>query len=83
MSLNNSEYIRGQSECAEDFTEVALEVFSGSGSFTHYTGDGETAEYAYGAIHALKVTVKGQNVTQTVVKNGYEAPAERNVIIKA
>ena len=73
----------GNPECVEDITEIALEVFPGNGSFTHYTDDGETMDYANGAIHALKVTVKGHNVTQTVVKDGYEAPAELKVILKA
>ena len=73
----------GNPECVEDITEVALEVFPGNGSFTHYTDDGETMAYAEGAIHPLKVTVKGHNVTQTVVKDGYAAPAELNVCFKA
>ena len=73
----------GEPECVEDITEVALEVFPGNGSFTHYTDDGESMEYANGAIHALKVTVKGHSVTQTVVKDGYAAPAELEVIVKA
>ena len=73
----------GAPECVEDITEVALEVFPGSGSFTHYTDDGETMDYENGAIHALKVTVEDKNVTQTVVKDGYDAPAELKVLFKA
>ena len=73
----------GSPECVEDINEVALEVFPGNGSFTHYTDDGETMAYAEGAIHALKVTVKGHNVTQTVVKDGYAAPSELMVTFKA
>ena len=73
----------GAPECVEDITEVALEVFPGSGSFTHYTDDGETMDYANGAIHALKITVRGRTVTQTVVRDGYEAPSELMVTFKA
>ena len=73
----------GNPECVEDITEVQLEVFPGNGSFTHYTDDGETMDYLSGGIHALKVTVRGKNVTQTVVKNGFEAPAELPVVFKA
>ena len=73
----------GNPECIEDITEVALEVFPGSGSFTHYTDDGESLDYAAGGIHALKIKVSGRTVTQTVVHNGYDAPAELEVIFKA
>ena len=73
----------GNPECVEDITEIELEVFPGNGSFTHYTDDGESMDYANGGIHELKITVRGKNVTQTVVKNGYEAPDQLNVVFKA
>ena len=73
----------GNPECVEDITEVVLEVFPGKGSFTHYTDDGESMDYASGKIHALNIKVSGKTVTQTVIQNGYEAPAELPVVFKA
>ena len=73
----------GKPQSTDEITEVALEVFPGNGSVTHYTDDGETMDYAEGKLHALKVTVRGRNVTQTVVQDGYEAPAELEVVFKA
>ncbi len=73
----------GTPQSTDDITQVALEVFPGNGSFTHYTDDGETMAYAEGKLHALSVKVRGRTVTQTVTQNGYEAPAELDVIFKA
>ena len=73
----------GNPQSTDEINEVALEVFPGSGRFTHYSDDGETMDYAEGKLHALKVTVKGRNVTQAVVKDGFEAPAELAVVFKA
>ena len=73
----------GNPECVEDITEVVLEVFPGKGSFTHYTDDGESMDYASGKIHTLNIKVSGKTVTQTVIQNGYEAPAELPVVFKA
>ena len=72
----------GEPECIEDITDVKLEVFPGSGTFTHYEDDGETMEYLGGAIHALKVTVRGREVKQTVTMNGYAAPDQLEVEFK-
>ena len=73
----------GNPECVEDITEVKLEVFPGSGTFTHYTDDGETMGYENGELHALKITVKGHEVKQTVTLNGYAAPDQLEVEFKA
>ena len=73
----------GAPESIEDIQEVKLEVFPGSGTFTHYTDDGETLGYENGEIHALKIAVRGHEVKQTVIKNGYAAPSELAVEFKA
>lgn len=73
----------GKPQSTDEITEVALEVFPGNGSFTHYTDDGETMDYENGAIHALKITVRGHEVRQTVIQDGYAAPSELDVIFKA
>ena len=73
----------GAPECIEDITEIKLEVFPGSGTFTHYTDDGETMDYQSGKLHALKITVKGHDVKQTVTQDGYAAPSELMVEFKA
>ena len=73
----------GAPECIEDITEIKLEVFPGNGTFTHYEDDGETMGYENGEIHALKITVKGHEVKQTVIHNGYEAPDRLEVEFKA
>jgi alpha-glucosidase len=73
----------GAPECIEDITEIKLEVFPGSGTFTHYTDDGETMGYQSGKLHALKITVKGHDVKQTVTQDGYAAPSELMVEFKA
>ena len=73
----------GCPECVEDITEIRLEIFPGTGSFTHYTDDGETTDYESGAIHALKITVRGHEVRQTVVKDGCAAPGELMMEFKA
>jgi len=39
--------------------------------------------YESGAIHELKITVRGRQVSQTVVRNGYDAPAQLEVEFKA
>ncbi len=69
----------GNPECVEDIREVKLEIFPGNGVFVHYTDDGETMDYEKGALHALKINVRGHEVKQTVLKNGYEAPSELTV----
>ena len=73
----------GSPECVEDITEVKLEVFPGNGTFTHYEDDGETMGYENGELHALKITVKGHEVKQTVTLNGYAAPDQLEVEFKA
>lgn len=73
----------GKPQSTDDITQVALEVFPGTGSFTHYTDDGETMDYLSSAIHALKVTVRGHEIKQTVVKDGYTAPDNLEIIFKA
>ena len=73
----------GAPECIEDIQEIKLEVFPGNGSFTHYTDDGETMGYRSGELHALKITVKGHEVKQTVTMDGYAAPSELMVEFKA
>ena len=73
----------GAPESIEDIQEIKLEVFPGSGTFTHYTDDGETMGYENGEIHALKITVKGHEVKQTVLMDGYAAPSELMVEFKA
>ncbi|MBQ7099317.1 MAG: DUF5110 domain-containing protein, partial [Oscillospiraceae bacterium] len=73
----------GNPESVEDITEVRLEIFPGNGTFTHYTDDGETMGYQNGELHALKITVKGHEVRQTVVMDGYAAPSELMVEFKA
>ena len=73
----------GAPECVEDIKEVKLVIFPGSGSFSHYTDDGETMGYENGELHALKIVVCGHEVKQTAVMNGYEAPAELAVEFKA
>lgn len=73
----------GAPESIEDIQEIKLEVFPGSGSFTHYTDDGETMGYRSGKLHALKITVKGHDVKQTVTQDGYAAPSELMVEFKA
>ena len=73
----------GTPECVEDIVDVKLEVFPGNGTFTHYTAAGETMGYAQGQLHALKITVRGHEVKQTVIRNGYEAPSELAVEFKA
>ena len=73
----------GDPECIEDIVDVKLEVFPGSGTFTHYEDDGETMGYEQGEIHELKITVKGREVKQTVIHNGYAAPSELEVEFKA
>ena len=73
----------GKPQSTDEITQVALEVFPGKGGVTHYTDDGETMAYQDGAYHALRVTVRGTQVTQTVTHNGYEAPAQLDVILKA
>lgn len=73
----------GSPEWVEDITQVKLEVFPGSGSFVHYEDDGETVDYETGALHALKITLRGRTVTQTVLKNGYDAPGQLAVEFKA
>ncbi len=73
----------GTPQSTDDICQIQLEVFPGTGSFTHYTDDGETMAYADGAIHRLKITVRGSQVTQQVVQNGFEAPSELPVVFKA
>ena len=73
----------GDPESVEEIVDVKLEVFPGSGTFTHYEDDGETMEYLGGAIHALKVTVRGREVKQTVTMNGYAAPDQLEVEFQA
>ena len=73
----------GAPESIEEIREVKLEVFPGSGTFTHYTDDGETMGYQSGKLHALKITVKGHDVKQTVTQDGYAAPSELMVEFKA
>ena len=73
----------GTPECVEDIVDVKLEVFPGNGTFTHYTDDGETMGYEQGQLHELKITVRGHEVKQTVIRSGYEAPSELAVEFKA
>ena len=73
----------GAPESIEDIQEIKLEVFPGNGTFTHYTDDGETMGYQSGELHALKITVKGHDVKQTVTQDGYAAPSELMVEFKA
>ena len=39
--------------------------------------------YEQGQLHELKITVKGHEVKQTVIRSGYEAPSELAVEFKA
>jgi hypothetical protein len=39
--------------------------------------------YEQGQLHELKITVRGHEVKQTVIRNGYEAPSELAVEFKA
>ena len=73
----------GAPESIEDIQEIKLEIFPGNGTFTHYTDDGETMGYQSGKLHALKITVKGHDVEQTVTMDGYAAPSELMVEFKA
>lgn len=73
----------GDPQSTAEITQVVLEVFPGTGSFVHYTDDGESMDYRQGGYHALKVQVKGKNVIQSVVHDGYEAPDQLDVIWKA
>ncbi len=64
----------GKPQCVEDITEVELEAFPGRGSHIHYMDDGETLEYAQGALRKLKITVNGHSIHQKVIQDGYAGP---------
>lgn len=70
----------GLPQSTADIDEVYLEVFPGNGSFVHYTDDGESLAYQNGEIHALEIRVKGQEVAQKVIEDGY--PGKSALIVK-
>lgn len=73
---------QGNPQCVEDIREEALEVFPGRGTHVHYWDDGESFDYQNGGLRALRITVRGWDVTQTVVEAGYPGPDELPVIFK-
>ena len=73
----------GDPQCVEEITEIQLEVFPGNGTRIHYSDDGETLAYRDGALHRLEIKVRGREVSQKVLQNGFEAPDALEVIWKA
>lgn len=73
----------GQPQSVEDIRDVVLEVFPGNGNFVHYADDGETMAHLDGDYHALKVSVRGTEVSQEVIHNGYNSADRLNVILRA
>lgn len=61
-------------QCTDDIDDIALWVYSGRGSFVHYTDDGKTMDYEKGCVHKLKITVTGKKVTQRVMFDGFNGP---------
>ena len=69
----------GRPQSTAEITEIELEVFPGNGSFVHYSDDGESMEYQNGKLHRLKIKIRGRNVIQTVLHDGFDAPAQLKV----
>lgn len=72
----------GTPQSTDEISKIVLEIFPGNGSFVHYTDDGETMDYEKGRIHALKITVRGKVVTQSVVQAGYSGEDTLEVLWK-
>ena len=72
----------GIPQSTDEIRKVVLEIFPRNGSFVHYTDDGETMDYETGCIHALKITVRGKAVTQSVVQAGYPGEDELDAVFK-
>lgn len=64
----------GKPQCVEDISGVELEMFPGSGRHVHYMDDGETMDYAMGAVRKIAVTVRGRRVHQKILADGYAGP---------
>lgn len=69
----------GNPQSTAEIGEIELEVFPGNGSFVHYSDDGESMEYQTGKLHRLQIKVRGMQVTQTVLQDGFEAPGQLKV----
>jgi alpha-glucosidase len=71
----------GCPQSSDEIERVYLEVFPGRGEWLHYTDDGASLAYQKGEYHCLKVTVRGRNVSQTVVHNGFAGNDILNFVI--
>lgn len=69
----------GNPQSTAEIDKIELEVFPGNGSFVHYSDDGESMDYQTGKLHRLQIKVRGKRVTQTVLQDGFEAPAQLKV----
>ena len=64
----------GKPQSVEEITEVLLEVFPGSGRCVHTMDDGESMEYVKGRIRRIEAVVRGRDLEQKVVADGFPGP---------
>ncbi len=74
---------QGTPQCTDEISGISLEVFPGTGRFIHYTDDGRSLAYRQGEIHRLSVAVRGREVIQTVLEQGYPGPDRLPIVIRA
>ncbi len=73
----------GKPQCVEDIRQVVLEVFPGRGRHTHYIDDGETMDYRDGKVRKIALSLRGRNLTQKVVADGYPGADALEIVWKA
>ncbi len=73
----------GKPQCVEDIRQVVLEVFPGRGRHTHYVDDGETMDYRDGKVRKIALSLRGRNLTQKVVADGYPGADALEIVWKA
>ncbi len=73
----------GRPQSVEEITEEILEVFPGNGRWEHTMDDGETLNYRSGELRTIQVTVRGRQMTQKVVRDGYPGPDSLEAVWKA
>ena len=64
----------GKPQSVEEITQVILEIFPGNGRHIHHMDDGKSMEYANEAVRKIGVSVRGRQVEQKLIADGYPGP---------